>query len=181
MPTIPTETAEKKFSERSQWRYPAGAYKMRIDEVRTDSFPDWADADSNNGFAHPDGEQLSVQFSTVEVLDADTSREEIGERKFFYRFTIRDGQHDTENIDPTDTDVDYWRLVRSSQELTKLARGLGVADESGGFVSTPDTFVDDLRNGKFDGQTVGVELWHREYQSNGEDHVDVRVDDFFEA
>lgn len=181
--TIPTETVDREVGGGADFVPPPGIYLGTLEEARTNSFPEWAADPTNNGFDSPEGETLSLQFGQISPLDV-SEDVEIGQRKLFApndrnNYVLRDGDNDLSNIDPTNTEVPFWKLVQTASDIGKLARALGAATNSGGGLQVPDSFVDDLVAGVFSGQEVQLKIEHLGTFGPNDERVDWRIVNYF--
>lgn len=183
--TIPMSVATEPLIQGGR-DFPAGVWQGEIDQVRSNTFPDWAGSPTNNGYANPEGETLSIQIGSAQALEE--GQEEAGNMKAFApsnreNYVIRDGDLAVWDVDPDERDVAYWRLQRAHRALCQLAVALGAASRNGaGFSVDLEAFVGGLSDGAYDGQPISFVTTHRPYKTkDGSEKVEVQVSQFLAA
>jgi len=137
---VPEELLE--FGGGTDW-YPTGEYEFTIAEVYTNTLGETEDGEPFRGFVTSDGEQLSVQINNFTPLNgADEPPSELISQ--FIRICTRDGDQDYVTIDPGDKD--FAQLSKGKRRLKAIANSIGETAD--------DNFVDGLRAGDFNGQTL---------------------------
>jgi len=180
---IPKEQAESPVGDGGDTPFPKGQWCGTIDEVRIRELPPWADT-PGRGYKDEDGEVLSIQFGSNEALEG---QDDIGARKHFVDFVIRDGLETpaTVEMDPK-KDCDSWMLQRGTRLLSNLGAALGeteeLEDEDGkAMLAVAEDFLDNLRAGAFDGTSVAFRIGHRGWSKNGKSGTEVITREFFQA
>lgn len=176
--TVPNETLDREVGVGGgDVAFPPNPYRATIRNVRRKNLGErmtqsgaaepWA------GYASFDVEQVGVEFKPVVPLDDPTSEiaETIGERPYFLDLTIRDGEHQLDNIDPSERGVDHWQLQQSYTRVAQLAAAVGAIQNG----EIPDAFFDDLADDVFNGQEVILKITNRTSKGNTYDNV-ARID-----
>ncbi len=137
---VPEEALE--FGGGTDW-YPTGEYEFTIAEVYTNTLGETDEGEPFQGFVTSDGEQLSVQINNFVPLNGaeDPPSELVSQ---FIRICTKDGDQDYVTVDPADKD--FKQLAKGKRRLVAIAQAIG---------ETPsDSFVEGLRTGDFNGQTL---------------------------
>ena len=140
----------------SDW-YPIGEYEGEIEEVYSNDLAEDDDGNPYQGFQTSDGEQLSLQFGGFTPLAG--AEEAPGNDKVFVKVCLKDGSMDVHTVDAKDKD--YQQLAKGKRRLAALAQALGYEG------SDAVEFVDDLRNGAFNGKRFGIK-WQKWTQGKGD-------------
>lgn len=176
---VPDETLDQEVGTGGgEVAFPPNPYRATIRRTRRKNLGErmtqagatepWAGYDSF------DVEQIGIEFKPVTPLDDPTGEvaETIGQRPYFLDLTIRDGEHQLGNIDPSDNDVDYWQLQQSYTRVAQLAAAVGALRNG----EIEDSFFDNLANGEFNGQEVILKITNRQGK-NGKTYDNVaRID-----
>lgn len=171
---IPVEQAENPAGTGGTFTFPAGPWTGKIDTVRSRGIPTDSSGRAFSGYSSTDGEVFGLQLGNNEPGDG---QDEVGATKMFVDIAISDGDLDLSNVDITTRDAPFWQLQRSAKLFVNLAIALDAADmieANGSSVwSVGETFVEDLRSGKYDGVNVGFEVGHTTSKKNGKTYANV--------
>lgn len=172
----------------SKFVLPEGNWLGTIEKVTVKAFPDFIDpvGRPTSGYASKDGEILGIQFGSLQGLD-EGAPQGIN-NKFFFDFVTRDGAATVEA--GPDIPEKSWQMQRSATFLANLAVALGATEdveyEGQTYVRTTDDFLQQLRDGDFNGATVGFNVYHRTWQKKEggvvtKEGVNVELREFFQA
>jgi hypothetical protein len=126
----------------------SGDWQMRLEEVYEAELPSDDDGNPYQGYVTTDGEQINLQFGTLQPMNGQTGPP--GNNKFFVRITLRDGEEDITTLDVTDKQTDYRNLRTSIRRLASLAPAMGQTFST--------EFVEYLRQGEFKDKAVIADL-----------------------
>lgn len=172
--SVPVDQAENPSGgKNSNTPFPAGPWTGTIDIVRSRAIPTNDNGQPYSGWQNTDGEVLGIQIGGNTGMD---SQEGVGDRKFFVDLTVSDGQLDLTNVELNAFPYASWQLQKSAKRIVNLALALNVAtlveDNGASAWTVPDTFVDSLRNGEFNGMALGYDVIHRKTKSETRPVVD---------
>lgn len=185
--TVPSSYVEEPFVQGGGGTFPAGTWRGELEAARFDTFPDWASNPNNNGFANAEGEVLGLQLGSAQALEE--GQDDPGNQKCFapsnrQNWVIRDGELNVWQIDPSESDVPYWKMRRAHRGLVNLAAALGAVTRngSGGYSVDLEAFIDGLRSGAYDGTEVAFVTIHKPYTTReDEERTEVIVTQFLQA
>ena len=193
---VPKKRAETPVGG-GDFTWPKGPWKGIIDTSTTRSFPEFIGRDVEaaargngkpRGYASGDGDILSLQVGSNTGL---AGQDDVGARKFFMDFVIRDGDVSVE-AGPEIPEAS-WQMQKSAALLANLALALNATEEveyeGQTMISTAESFLEDLKSGAYNGTTIGYETSQRSWASKekGSDGkplksgVNVEVTGFFTA
>jgi len=181
---VPTAQAEAPVGDGGGSTFPKGGWQGTIEEVRVRELPEWAEIEGR-GYGCADGEVLSIQFGSNQPLE---DQDDIGAKKHFVDFVIRDGDETPETVDVTERKCDCWQLQKGTRLLANLGMAMGETEvletEDGDSVTAvSEDFLDNLREGAFEGTSVAFTIGHRPWKSkeNGSSGTEVITREFFQA
>lgn len=171
-------------SDNKDFLFAPGPWTGRIEITRSKGIPTDKDGKPFAGYTSADGEVISIQLGSNAHVEGE-QQDEIGNRKMFHDFAIECGGASIADMDLTERNSPNWQLQRSVRSLTQFAIALGqaeqVEDESGNaFWAVSPDFVDNLRNGDFDGRSVGYTVAHRSTKSKVRPVV-ANIDGFYQV
>mgnify|MGYP001569390122 CR=1 FL=1 len=187
---VPKKRAETPIGG-GDFTWPKGAWKGVIDTTNVRAFPDFigrdieaaqANGKKGRGYASGDGEILSLQVGSNVGLG---EQEDVGARKFFIDFVIRDGDVSVE-AGPAIPEAS-WQMQRSAALAANLAISQNAVEEvefeGETMVATSESFLEDLKSGAYNGTTIGYDVATRPWTSKDKTKtgVNVEVTGFFTA
>lgn len=170
---VPKRNAERPNARRL---FPEGTWLIELEEVTAKDPPDFM-YEVRGRRAQIGGtpaEQIGIRFGSAEAL-AD-GQEDVGNQKLFLDMVVMDGGTSIDAVDLQANDGLGWGILRDAAVFTNLALALGQAFEEGGYVSPSDDFLEQLRDGAFNGHKVIVEVKHNAWKSKDGSKSGVNVD-----
>ena len=160
--SAPVGQVETLASTQERFVFPEGDYEAVLDQVHIGEIPTAEDGTPFAGWVGTEGTVLSLQFGSMSPLgEVDEDAPEIGDRKYFVKITLNDGEISLDDVDINERNVDHWQLQRSARTILNFLMAAGHAEEVDGIVTVADETIELLEEGGLDGSSVGMSIINR--------------------